>query len=58
MRSSRLFLIFLFSSLLSRVPAKGGCFQGVMPGTGKGLKRFQGMQDSLAGMVQAAQEGP
>ena len=58
MRPSWLFFIFLFSGLLSRIPVKGGGFQRVMLGARKGLKRFQGMQDCLAGMVQAAQEGP
>ena len=56
MHSSWLLVIFLFRSLLSRLPNRG--VQGVMPGPREGLEGLQGVQDCLAGLVQTAQNRP
>lgn len=58
MHSSWLLFIFLFSSLLSRLPPMERGVQGVMPGAGKGLEGLQGVQHCLAGVVQAAHKRP
>jgi hypothetical protein len=57
MQTPRLLIILIFSSLLcSSIPNRS--LPGILLGTSKQLDGLQGMQDCLAGMMQAAHKGP
>lgn len=57
MQTPRLLIILIFSSLLcSSIPDRS--LPGILLGTSKQLDGLQGMQDCLAGMMQAAHKGP
>lgn len=58
MHSSRLLLIFLLGSLLGGLPTMGRGVQRVVPRPRKGLEGLQGVQDRLAGVVQAPHDRP